>query len=83
MGKKKDKQRAIEEARQQRKMDKEMKIKLRKKMAKGDVFKLTKEYIEYFKAFTKEILPLKIMLKDVAGDGNCLFRSFADQIDGN
>lgn len=83
MGKKKDKQRMIEEARLQRKQDKEMKIKLRKKMAKGDAFKLTKEYCEYFTGFNKEITPLKLMLKDVAGDGNCLFRSFADQIDGH
>lgn len=42
MGRKKDKQRLIEEARQQRKMDKETKIKLRKKLAKGDAFKLSK-----------------------------------------
>lgn len=59
-----------------------MKIKLRKKMAKGDEFKLSKDYLEYFQAFNKEIMPLKIKLKDVKGDGNCLFRSFADQIDG-
>jgi OTU domain-containing protein 3 len=58
-------------------------MKLRKKMGKGDAFKLTKDYCEYFSAFNKEITPLKLMLKDVAGDGNCLFRSFADQIDGN
>jgi OTU domain-containing protein 3 len=83
MGKKKDRQRMIEEARVQRRQDKEMKMKMRKKMAKGDTFKLTKEYMEYYGAFNKEITPLRLMLKDVAGDGNCLFRSFADQIDGN
>ena len=53
MGKKKDKQKMIEQARQQRKLDKEMKIKLRKKMAKGDEFKLTKDYLEYFQTFNK------------------------------
>jgi len=26
---------------------------------------------------------MRIKLKDVAGDGNCLFRSFADQFDGS
>lgn len=26
---------------------------------------------------------LKIKLRDVGGDGNCLFRAFADQIDGD
>ncbi len=72
----------IEEARMQRKLDKEMKMKMRKKMAKGDAFKLSKDYYQYFKAFNSEILPLKIMLRDVGGDGNCLFRAFADQIDG-
>lgn len=45
MGKKKDKQKMIEEARMQRKADKQTKIKLRKKMAKGDAFKLTHAYL--------------------------------------
>lgn len=26
---------------------------------------------------------MKIKLKDVGGDGNCLFRALADQFDGN
>lgn len=60
-----------------------MKIKLRKKMAKGDAFKLSKDYCDYFSAFDKEIMPLKIRLVDVIGDGNCLFRAFADQLDGS
>lgn len=52
-------------------------------MAKGDAFKLSKDYCDYFSAFDKEILPLKIRLVDVIGDGNCLFRAFADQLDGS
>lgn len=60
-----------------------MKMKLRKKMAKTDSFKLTRDYCEYFEAFKKEIAALRLTIKDVTGDGNCLFRSFADQVDGN
>ncbi len=56
---------------------------MRKKMAKGDAFKLTQEYINYFVNFNNEIATLKIKLKDVKGDGNCLFRSFSDQVDGS
>ena len=82
MGKKKDKQRMIEEARIQRKNDKELKIKLRKKMAKGDAFKLTQVYLQYYADFDKELATYKIKLRDVKGDGNCLFRAFADQVDG-
>lgn len=26
---------------------------------------------------------MRIKLRDVTGDGNCLFRAFADQVDGN
>jgi hypothetical protein len=58
-------------------------MKMRKKMAKGDAFKLTQEYINYFVNFNNEIATLKIKLKDVKGDGNCLFRSFSDQVDGS
>lgn len=83
MGKKKERQQAIEEARLQRKADKEMKMKMRKKMAKGDSFKLSHDYLDYYANFNKEILPLRLRLKDVAGDGNCLFRAFADQVDGS
>ena len=39
--------------------------------------------MKYYKDFDIEISKLRIRLKDVVGDGNCLFRSFADQIDGN
>jgi OTU domain-containing protein 3 len=83
MGKKKDRQRLIEQARAQRKLDKETKMKLRKKMGKGDAFKLSRDYCDYFNAFSKEIAPLRLALRDVGGDGNCLFRAFADQVDGS
>jgi hypothetical protein len=52
-------------------------------MGKGDKFKLSKDYVEYFEKFAKEIALLQVRLQDVLGDGNCLFRSLADQIDGN
>lgn len=52
-------------------------------MTKGDSFKLSQDYHNYYSGFNKEIQPLRIKLKDVNGDGNCLFRAFADQIDGN
>ena len=83
MGKKKDKQRMIEEARQQRKADRQTKRKMRKKMAKTDAFKLSNIYLQYYSDFDKEIKPMKIRLRDVVGDGNCLFRAFADQVDGS
>lgn len=53
-----------------------------KKMGKGDSFKLTREYILYYEKFQKELEFLGVKLKDVSGDGNCLFRSIADQLDG-
>jgi hypothetical protein len=61
----------------------EMKKKLRQKMGKGDKFKLSKEYVEYAQKFDKEISVLRVKIRDVGGDGNCLFRSFADQVDGS
>lgn len=56
--------------------------KMRKKMNRGDSFKLTIEYIRYYEDFDKELEHLRLKLKDVSGDGNCLFRSIADQLDG-
>lgn len=53
MGRKKDKQAMVEQARQQRKADREMKIKLRKKMAKTDAFKLSNIYLQYYAGFNK------------------------------
>ena len=52
-------------------------------MGKGNAFKLEQAYINYFNEFDKELAPLQIRLQDVAGDGNCLFRALADQVDGN
>ncbi len=52
-------------------------------MGKGDEFKLSKQYLQYFRGFDKELSVMQVKLKDVQGDGNCLFRSVADQIDGN
>lgn len=51
-------------------------------MGKGDTFKLTREYVLYYDNFSQELEILRLKLKDVGGDGNCLFRSMADQLDG-
>ena len=59
-----------------------MKKKMRKKMAKTDAFKLSNLYLNYYKDFDKELEMMRIKAKDVVGDGNCLFRAFADQVDG-
>lgn len=61
----------------------EIKKKLRLKMGKGDKFKLTKEYVDYAINFGKEISVLRVKIRDVGGDGNCMFRAFADQVDGS
>lgn len=52
-------------------------------MGKGDSFKLTREYMQYYEDFNHEIEFMRVKLRDVAGDGNCLFRSIADQLDGS
>ena len=41
-----------------------------------------KKYTESQK-FDKEIAVLRVKLRDVGGDGNCMFRAFADQVDGS
>lgn len=51
--------------------------------SKGDKFKLSPEYVRYFDEFNQEISHLGLKLRDVGGDGNCLFRSISDQVDGN
>jgi len=33
--------------------------------------------------FQKQLLQFGLKIKIVKGDGNCLFRSFSDQLDGN
>ncbi|KAF2070048.1 hypothetical protein CYY_008630 [Polysphondylium violaceum] len=35
------------------------------------------------KAFSAQLEPMGLIIKDVAGDGNCLFRSIADQLEDN
>ena len=51
--------------------------------SKGDKFKLSDEYVRYFNEFNQELKVLGLKLRDVGGDGNCLFRSISDQVDGN
>jgi len=36
-----------------------------------------------FKKLSEQLLALGLVIKDVAGDGNCLFRSIADQLETN
>jgi OTU domain-containing protein 3 len=36
-----------------------------------------------WKKFLEQLAPLGLTIKDVAGDGNCLFRSIADQLEGD
>ena len=52
-------------------------------MSKANGFKLEKAYMEYYEEFDQELKALQIKLRDVSGDGNCLFRALADQVDGN
>jgi hypothetical protein len=35
------------------------------------------------KKFKEQLSPLCLKVKEMDGDGNCLFRSVADQIDGD
>ena len=83
--KKKEQQRRIQEAKEQRRVERQAKAEMRKKQRKqkGDRFKLSQDYIDYFYRFNQDLAALKVTLKDVGGDGNCLFRSVADQFDGN
>lgn len=81
---KRDKKKEIEDRRNMRKQDREAKKQTRKKMmSKGDKFKLSKEYVKYYEDFDRELKALDLKLRDVGGDGNCLFRSISDQVDGN
>ncbi len=84
-GKKREKQREIQLRRQIRKQDRQQKKNFQKKRKGGkiDAFKLSKQYIAFFEKFNNEIAVLKLKLKDVGGDGSCLFRAFSDQVNGN
>ncbi|CAF0872520.1 unnamed protein product [Adineta ricciae] len=57
------------EARQQEKKAREKKTYLKKDENAG--------------AFNAQLRAFNLQLRDIVGDGNCLFRSFADQMDGN
>lgn len=39
------------------------------------------EWDEEFKKFLKKLIPLGYFVREVTGDGNCLFRSIADQLE--
>jgi hypothetical protein len=60
-----------------------MRKKMNKKMRKESAFKTSKTYTDYYEEFDRQLQPLEIKLKDVEGDGNCLFRVFGDQLDGD
>lgn len=38
---------------------------------------------KHFSSFQSKMLEYDLFLKDIKGDGNCLFRAIADQLDGN
>jgi len=38
---------------------------------------------EHTRTFNEQLRAFNLQLRDIPGDGNCLFRSFADQLDGN
>lgn len=40
-------------------------------------------FIDTFAAFQKQLAGLQLSIRDVKGDGNCLFRSLADQMEGD
>ncbi|XP_032824347.2 OTU domain-containing protein 3 isoform X2 [Petromyzon marinus] len=39
--------------------------------------------VDEFKSFSKQLLALGLKIREVAGDGNCLFRALGDQLDGD
>ncbi|EGR34728.1 OTU-like cysteine protease family protein, putative [Ichthyophthirius multifiliis] len=41
------------------------------------------EYQKHLKEFNEQLSEYNLYIKDVEGDGNCLFRSISDQLDGN
>jgi len=45
--------------------------------------KQDKNWDKYFKQFNDTLVPKGVYMRDVEGDGNCLFRSIADHIDGD
>lgn len=57
-------------------------IKTHPKKKYKDAFKLSHVYIKFFNDFNDEIKQIGLQLRDVGGDGNCLFRSISDQIEG-
>lgn len=54
----------------------------RKGRGKGKT-KQDKNWDKYFKEFQTFLEPRGVFMRDVEGDGNCLFRSIADYIDGD
>jgi hypothetical protein len=53
----------------------------RKGRGKGKT-KQSKNWDKYFKEFQEKLQPKGIFMRDVEGDGNCLFRSIADYLEG-
>jgi OTU domain-containing protein 3 len=45
--------------------------------------KTSRNWDKYFLEFQEKLKPKGIYMRDVDGDGNCLFRSIADQLDGD
>jgi OTU domain-containing protein 3 len=79
---KKQKQQSKQESKDARKKDREIRRKHRQQQ-KADAFKRTPAYLKFFGDFDREMKETGLMLRDVVGDGNCLFRSVSDQVDGD
>eukprot|EP01112_Ceratiomyxa_fruticulosa_P004917 TRINITY_DN15480_c0_g1_i1.p1 TRINITY_DN15480_c0_g1~~TRINITY_DN15480_c0_g1_i1.p1 ORF type:complete len:189 (+),score=36.68 TRINITY_DN15480_c0_g1_i1:233-799(+) len=59
-----------------RKNNPQRKKKQKKSRKHGDA-----EWVHDFKKFQLQLQPFGLTIKDVAGDGNCLFRAIADQLE--
>ena len=77
----KDKATMKEAAQENRKKDREIRKKHHQQKIK-DFFKLSPLYIKYYKDLNNQLGALALEMRDVGGDGNCLFRSVSDQIEG-
>lgn len=52
------------------------------KAKRGRRQEAVKEWKDHFAAFNTELSQKGLYIRDIDGDGNCLFRSFSDQLDG-
>lgn len=82
MGKKKDKQKAKKKEKNSKQGKNRKNFVPQAKRGKGNT-KAYKHWDKYFQEFNDALKPRGLFTRDVDGDGNCLFRSIADQLDGD